>query len=171
MNKLPYMTVFCLDLRIEKKGFWEIMGKNICWWNFSSYRWKRFSVLYSENEASRPNTPKSCNYTKRIKYCKVSSAWNSARICPYKDQCSPTIKKMVATFITSQNVSNRAKAQRFMRTDQFICYAKIWNFQGTKSIETLLISTFDTSIMLYNDIVLTGESLWPPYQMWGRSNV
>lgn len=78
-------------------------------------------------ECAAGNTPKSCSYTKRTKQCKVSFRVEQCRNCPYKTQCNPKFKKTVATFITSQNASNRAKAQRFMQTGEFRCYAKIRN--------------------------------------------
>ena len=73
------------------------------------------------------HTPKSCSYTERTKQCNVSFKLEQCRDCPYKEQCNPKFKKTVAAFITSQNASNRAKAQRFMQTDEFSCYAKIRN--------------------------------------------
>lgn len=73
------------------------------------------------------HAPKSCSYTKRTKQCHVSFRLEQCRDCPYKSQCNPKLKKTVATFTTSQNASNRAKAQRFMQTDEFGCYAKIRN--------------------------------------------
>ena len=73
------------------------------------------------------NTPKSCSYTKSTKQCNVSFHLEQCQDCPYKDQCSPTLKKTVDTFITSQNASNMSKAQRFMQTEEFSCYAKIRN--------------------------------------------
>ncbi len=73
------------------------------------------------------NVPKSCSYTKSTKQCNVSFRVEQCRDCPYKDQCNPKFKKTAASFITSQNASNRAKAQRFMKTDEFSSYAKIRN--------------------------------------------
>lgn len=71
--------------------------------------------------------PKSCNYTNSTKQCKVSFCLEQCENCPHKVQCNPKLGKTVATFITSENASNRAKSQRFMSTDEFSCYAKIRN--------------------------------------------
>ena len=73
------------------------------------------------------NAPKSCSYAGSTKQCSVSFRLEQCKDCPLKGQCSPKFKKTVASFTTSQNASNRAKAQRFMQTDEFSCYAKIRN--------------------------------------------
>lgn len=78
-------------------------------------------------ECAAGNAPKSCSYTKSTKQCNVSFHVEQCRECPYKNECNPKFKKTVASFITSQNASNRAKAQRFMKSEEFGSYAKIRN--------------------------------------------
>lgn len=73
------------------------------------------------------HAPKSCSYTKSTKQCRVSFRLEQCWNCPYKGRCNPKFKKTAAVFTTSQNASDRAKAQRFMQTDEFSCYAKIRN--------------------------------------------
>lgn len=78
-------------------------------------------------ECAAGNAPKSCSYAGSTKQCSVSFRLEQCKDCPLKGQCNPKFKKTVASFTTSQNASNRAKAQRFMQTDEFSCYAKIRN--------------------------------------------
>ena len=47
--------------------------------------------------------------------------------CPHKDQCHPKIYKKVASLVTSKNASNRAKSQRYMKSEEFSNYAKLRN--------------------------------------------
>lgn len=73
------------------------------------------------------HSPKSCNYTKRTKQCSVSFNRELCANCPHQNQCKPKINKNVARFITSQNASNRAKSQRYMKEDEFSNYARLRN--------------------------------------------
>ncbi len=71
--------------------------------------------------------PKSQSYTKTTKQCRVSFESNQCTNCPYQEQCRPKVYKNVATFITSKNASNRAKSQRYMKSEEFSNYAKLRN--------------------------------------------
>lgn len=71
--------------------------------------------------------PISQTYTKSTKQCRVSFDKSHCINCPYRDQCRPKIYTNVATFITSKNASNRAKSQRYMKSDEFRNYARIRN--------------------------------------------
>lgn len=78
-------------------------------------------------ECAAGNAPKRCGYAGSTKQCSVSFRLEQCKDGPLKGQCSPRFKKTAASFTTSQNASNRGKAQRFMQTDEFSCYAKIRN--------------------------------------------
>lgn len=71
--------------------------------------------------------PKSQSYNKTTRQCRVSFDRNHCVDCPYQKQCRPKIHKRVATFITSKNASNRAKSQRYMKSDEFSNYARLRN--------------------------------------------
>lgn len=71
--------------------------------------------------------PKSQSYTKTTRQCRVSFDRDHCAGCPYQEQCRPKIHKKVASFITSKNASNRAKSQRYMKSDEFSNYAKLRN--------------------------------------------
>ena len=71
--------------------------------------------------------PQSQSYTKSTKQCRVSFDRTHCLGCPYQEQCRPKVHKNVATFTTSKNASNRAKSQRYMKTDEFSNYAKLRN--------------------------------------------
>lgn len=73
------------------------------------------------------HSPKSCSYTKRTKQCNVSFERELCANCPHQSQCKPKIYKNVAKFITSQNASNRARTQRYMKEDEFSNYARLRN--------------------------------------------
>ena len=73
------------------------------------------------------HSPKSCSYTKSTKQCSVSFNRELCANCPNQSQCKPKIYKNVAKFITSQNASNRAKSQRYMKEDKFGNYARLRN--------------------------------------------
>lgn len=53
--------------------------------------------------------PLSQTYTKTTRQYRVSFDWNHCSDCPYQNQYHAKIYKKVATFITSKNVSNKAK--------------------------------------------------------------
>lgn len=55
--------------------------------------------------------PISQSYTKTTRQYRVSFDQNHCVGCPYQNQCRPKIYKKVATFVTSKNASNRAKAR------------------------------------------------------------
>lgn len=71
--------------------------------------------------------PKSQSYTKTTKQCRVSFERNHCTNCPYQEQCRLKVYKNVATFITSKNASNRAKSQRYMKSEEFSNYVKLRN--------------------------------------------
>lgn len=71
--------------------------------------------------------PISQSFTKSTRQCRVSFDRNHCAGCPYQDQCRPKIYKKVATFITSQNASNRAKSQRYMQSEEFSNLARLRN--------------------------------------------
>lgn len=71
--------------------------------------------------------PLSQTYTKTTRQCRVSFDRNHCVGCLYQDQCHPKIYKKVATFITSKNVSNRAKSQRYMQSEEFSNLARLRN--------------------------------------------
>lgn len=73
------------------------------------------------------HVPINQSYTKSTKQCRVSFDKNHCVGCPYQEQCHPKIYKKVATFITSKNASNRAKSQRYMRSEGFSSLARIRN--------------------------------------------
>lgn len=75
--------------------------------------------------------PKSQSYTKTTRQCRVSFERNHCVNCPYQEQCRPKIHKKAATFITSKNASNRAKSQRYMKSEEFSNYAKLRNGMET----------------------------------------
>lgn len=76
------------------------------------------------------HSPKSCSYTESTKQCRVSFLLEQCQNCPYRDQCSPKLKKTTASFITSQNASNRAKARQFMQTEEFSCQCHLVKLRG-----------------------------------------
>jgi hypothetical protein len=71
--------------------------------------------------------PISQSYTRTTRQCRVSFDRNHCVGCPYQDQCRPKIYKKVATFITSKNASNRAKIQRYMKSEEFGNLARLRN--------------------------------------------
>lgn len=73
------------------------------------------------------HVPISQSYTKSTKQCRVSFDRNHCAGCPYQRQCRPKIYKKVASFITSKNASNRAKSQRYMKSEEFSSLARIRN--------------------------------------------
>lgn len=87
--------------------------------------------------------PISQSYTKSSRQCRVSFDRNHCVNCPYQNQCRPKIYKKVATFITSKNASNRAKSQRYMKSDEFSNYAKLRN--GVETVPANLRNNFHTN--------------------------
>ncbi len=77
--------------------------------------------------------PVSQRYTKTTKQCRVSFDRNHCKGCPYQGQCRSKIYKKVASFITSKNASNRAKSQRYMKSEEFSNLARLRN-----GVETIL---------------------------------
>jgi hypothetical protein len=71
--------------------------------------------------------PVSQTYTKTTRQCRVSFDRNHCVGCPYQEQCRPKIYKKTAAFITSRNASNRAKSQRYMKSEEFVNYARLRN--------------------------------------------
>lgn len=55
---------------------------------------------------------------------RVSSDRNQCAGCPYQEQCRPKIYKKVASFINSKNASNKAKSQRYMKSEKFSSLAR-----------------------------------------------
>ena len=84
--------------------------------------------------------PKSQSYNKTTRQCRVSFERNHCANCPYQKQCRPKIHKKVATLITSKNASNRAKSQRYMKSDEFSNYAKLRN--GIETIPSNIRKNF-----------------------------
>lgn len=84
--------------------------------------------------------PKSQSYNKTTRQCRVSFERNHCANCPYHEQCQTKIHKKVATLITSKNASNRAKSQRYMKSDEFSNYAKLRN--GIETIPSNIRKNF-----------------------------
>lgn len=72
-------------------------------------------------------SPRSCNYTKSTGQCRISFNREECANCQYRNQCKPKIGKTVATFTTSKNAHDRAKHQRYMKSDDFKDYARFRN--------------------------------------------
>lgn len=71
--------------------------------------------------------PVSQSFTKSTRQIRASFDCSHCVDCPHKDQCHPKIHKKVATLVTSKNASNRAKSQRYMKSEEFSNYAKLRN--------------------------------------------
>lgn len=73
------------------------------------------------------HVPISQSYTKSTRQCRVSFDRNHCAGWPYQEQCHPKTYKKVASFITSKNASNRARSQRYMKSEEFSNLARIRN--------------------------------------------
>lgn len=77
--------------------------------------------------------PISQPYTKATRQCRVSFDRNHCVGCPYQDQCYSQIYKKVATFITSKNVSNRAKKPEVYAKRRIQQFSEVKKWSGNHS--------------------------------------
>lgn len=84
--------------------------------------------------------PKSCSYMKSSKQCSVSFNRGQCVGCPYQNKCNPKIFKRVSKVVTSKAAHERAKAKRFMNTEEFKNYARLRN--GVETIPSIIRNNY-----------------------------
>ncbi|NLD92096.1 MAG: transposase [Fibrobacter sp.] len=81
-------------------------------------------------------TPITNKYNQKTEQCRITLDKNTCNQCPYKDQCKPKFFKKKAALVISWKSAERAKQQKYMKSEEFKEYARFRN--GVESLPSVL---------------------------------
>ncbi|MDD4528138.1 MAG: transposase [Candidatus Margulisbacteria bacterium] len=81
-------------------------------------------------------TPLTNKFNPQTEQCRITLDKNKCNQCPYKDQCNPKFNKKKASLIISWKSAERAKQQRYMKSENFKELARFRN--GVESLPSIL---------------------------------
>jgi len=80
--------------------------------------------------------PVTNSYNAKTEQCRITLDKEKCNKCPYKNQCKPKFHKTKTSKLLSWKTVSRAKQLRYMKTSEFIEFAKIRN--GVESLPSIL---------------------------------
>ena len=81
-------------------------------------------------------TPITSKYMPQTEQCRITLDKNKCNQCPYKDQCKPTFYKKKAALVISWKSVERAKQQKYMKSEEFKEHARFRN--GVESLPSII---------------------------------
>lgn len=86
------------------------------------------------------HTPKGCNFNLKKEQCIAHFEPECCAQCPHKDECRAKINKKTASVTVTMKAYNRAKTQRFFKTDSFKAYYRLRN--GVETLPSIFRNVF-----------------------------
>lgn len=86
-------------------------------------------------------TPITSKFYPQTEQCRITLNKEKCNRCPYKDQCKPTFNKKKTSLYISWKSTERAKQQRYMKSEEFKAYAKFRN--GVESLVSTIRRRYD----------------------------
>jgi hypothetical protein len=87
-------------------------------------------------ECAGGQTPLTSKYYEKTEQCRSTFNKDKCNQCPYKDQCKPNFDKRKTVVLISWKTVERAKQQRYMKSQEFKEFAKFRN--GVESIPSTM---------------------------------
>jgi len=81
-------------------------------------------------------TPVTNKYYPKTEQCRITLDKNKCNQCPHKDQCKPKFYKKKTALVISWKLAERAKQQRYMKSEEFKEHARFRN--GVESLPSII---------------------------------